>query len=125
LVVPLHASHGGCYAKLSRYRGEDLAQVGVAVLALPGREYRVAYGAVGPVPFRAPAIEAHLSGSDLDDETLAGLPPLIEEAISPIDDVRASKEYRSHMSRVMLERSLRAAAARLEGGGPAYGESVI
>lgn len=125
LVVPIPAEHGACYAKLSRYRGEDLAQVGVAVMALPGREYRVAYGAVGPVPFRAPAIEAHLAGTDLDDETLAGLPELIGEAISPIDDVRASKEYRTHMSRVMLERSLRAAAARLAGGGPAYGESVI
>ena len=125
LVVPAPDPHGGCYAKLSRYRGEDLAQVGVAVLALPGRAYRVAYGAVGPVPFRAPAIEEHLAGRELDAETMAGLPPLIEEAISPIDDVRASKEYRAHMSRVMLERSLRAAAARLAGDGPAYGEPVI
>ena len=57
--------------------------------------------------------------------TLAGLPPLVDAAISPITDVRATKEYRTHMSRVMLERSLVAAAARLEGGGPAYGESVI
>lgn len=123
--IPILERHGACYVKLSRYRGEDLAQVGVAVVALPGRQYRVAYGAVGPVPFRAPAIEAYLSGRDLDADTLAGLPTLIGAAISPIDDVRASKEYRTHMSRVMLERGLAAAAARLEGGGPPYGESVI
>ncbi len=123
--IPVPERHGGCYVKLSRYRGEDLAQVGLAVMALPGKRYRVAYGAVGPVPFRAPAIEAYLAGRDLDAETLAGLPPLIGEAISPIDDVRASKDYRTHMSRVMLERGLAAAAARLEGGGPPYGESVI
>jgi len=123
--IPVLATHGGCYSKLSRYRGEDLAQVGVAIVALPGKQYRVAYGAVGPVPFRAPGIEEYLAGKDLDEATLAGLPPLIEEAISPIDDVRASKEYRTHMSRVMLERSLVAAAARLDGSGPPYGESVI
>jgi len=123
--IPILAAHGACYTKLSRYRGEDLAQVGVAIVALPGKQYRVAYGAVGPVPFRAPGIEEYLAGKDLDEATLAGLPPLIEEAISPIDDVRASKEYRTHMSRVMLERSLAAAAARLDGSGPPYGESVI
>lgn len=123
--IPVPGEHGGCYTKLSRYRGEDLAQVGLAVVALPGKRFRVAYGAVGPVPFRAPAIEEHLDGSDLDEATLAGLPPLVDEAISPIDDVRASKEYRSHMSRVMLRRSLVAALSRLSGGGPPYGESVI
>ena len=125
VVVPDAGEHGACYVKLSRYRGEDLAQVGVAVLALPGKRYRVAYGAVGPVPFRAPAIEAHLDGADLDKGVLDGLTPLVDEAISPIADVRASKEYRIHMSRVMLRRGLAAAAARLEGGGPPYGESVI
>jgi carbon-monoxide dehydrogenase medium subunit len=124
VVIPDAGEHGGCYVKLSRYRGEDLAQVGVAVLALPGDHYRVAYGAVGPVPFRAPAIEEHLDGRALDD-TIDGLTPLVDAAISPIADVRASKEYRIHMSRVMLRRGLAAAAARLEGGGPPYGESVI
>lgn len=125
VAIPVPGDHGGCYVKLGRYRGEDLAQVGVAVIALPDKRYRVAYGAVGPVPFRAPAIEAHLAGKDLDDETLGGLGALIDEAISPIDDVRASKEYRTHMSRVMLTRGLAAAEARLEGGGPPYGEPVI
>lgn len=125
VAIPVPGAHGGCYVKLGRYRGEDLAQVGVAVVALPDKRYRVAYGAVGPVPFRAPGIEAHLAGKDLDDEALGGLATLIDEVISPIDDVRASKEYRTHMSRVMLIRGLAAAAARLEGGGPPYGESVI
>ena len=125
VTIPVLEKHGACYTKLSRYRGEDLAQVGVAIVALPDKQYRVAYGAVGPVPFRAPAIEEYLAGKDLDATTMAGLPPLIEAAISPITDVRATKEYRTHMSRVMLERSLAAAASRLEGGGPPYGESVI
>jgi carbon-monoxide dehydrogenase medium subunit len=125
IAIPDPGRHGGCYVKLSRYRGEDLAQVGVAVLVRPGGEYRVAFGAVAPVPFRAPAIEEYLAGRALDDETRAGLAPLVDAAISPIDDVRASKEYRYHMSRVMLTRGLAAAAARLEGGGPPYGDQVI
>jgi carbon-monoxide dehydrogenase medium subunit len=125
ITIPVLDKHGGCYTKLSRYKGEDLAQVGVAIVALPDKQYRVAYGAVGPVPFRAPAIEEYLAGKDPDETTLAGLPQLIDAAISPIADVRATKEYRTHMSRVMLNRSLVSAASRLEGGGPPYGESVI
>jgi len=123
--IPVPGAHGGCYTKLSRYRGEDLAQVGLAVVALPDHQYRVAYGAVGPIPFRVPAIEQHLAGNGIDPSTLAGLPPLIDAAIAPIDDVRATKEYRAHMSRVMLDRTLVAAVSRLEGAGLPLGDSVI
>ena len=48
ITIPLPGPHGGCYLKLGRYRGEDLAQASVAVLALPGRRYRIAFGAVAP-----------------------------------------------------------------------------
>jgi carbon-monoxide dehydrogenase medium subunit len=123
--VPLTGDHGGCYVKLSRYRGEDLAQASVAVLATPGNRYRVAFGAVGPVAFRAPGIEAHLEGRVLDDEAVEGARALVDEVISPITDVRATKEYRAHMCRVMLVRALRAAAGRLSGDGPAYGAELL
>jgi carbon-monoxide dehydrogenase medium subunit len=124
VTIPIPGAHGGCYVKLSRYRGEDLAQAGVAVLALPGYRYRVAFGAVGPVPFRAPAIEAHLEGRAIEGSP-EGLDELVDEVISPISDVRATKEYRTHMCHVMLRRGLAAAEARLTGGGPPYGEQVI
>jgi len=123
--IPAAGDHGGCYLKLSRYRGEDLAQASVAALVLPGNRYRVAFGAVGPVASRAPAIEAHLEGRVLDDEALDGAKALVDAAISPITDVRATKEYRAHMCRVMLGRALRAAAGRLAGDGPGYGEERL
>ncbi len=124
VTIPIPGAHGGCYVKLSRYRGEDLAQAGVAVLALPEHRYRVAFGAVGPTPFRAPTIETHLEGRAIED-SLDGLDELVDEVISPISDVRATKEYRAHMCRVMLRRGLAAAEARLTGGGPPYGKQVI
>ncbi len=123
--IPAAGEHGGCYLKLSRYRGEDLAQASVAALVLPGNRYRVAFGAVGPVAFRAPGIEDHLAGRVLDDEAMDGAKALVDEVISPITDVRASSEYRAHMCRVMLGRALRAAAGRLAGDGPAYGEELL
>jgi len=123
--VPIPPRHGACYAKLARYRGEDLSQAGVAVVVHPGHRYRVAFGAVGPVPFRAPEIEAHLEGRPPDRENLEGAVALVEGSISPITDMRSTKEYRTHMCKVMLRRALVAADARMQGDGPPYGKQVV
>jgi len=117
--------HGACYVKLRRNRGEDLAQAGVAVLALPDMSYRVAFGAVAPTPVRARRIESCLAGRHMDDAALVEAVGLVTEETSPIGDIRASLEYREHMLPVMLTRALRAAAARRDGDGPAYGTSLI
>jgi len=124
--IPLPTKrNGACYVKLGRYRGEDLAQVGVGILALEDNEYRVAFCAVGPVPARAAKIERLLRGKKLTDELIGEAQDLVAEEIRPITDIRASRDYRMHMARVMLARGLKAAVARMAGQGPAYGESVI
>jgi carbon-monoxide dehydrogenase medium subunit len=124
--IPLPGrKNGTCYVKLGRYRGEDLAQVGVGVLVLEGCEYRIAFCAVAPAPARATRIERLLNGQELSDSLIQQAQNLVVEEIHPISDIRASKEYRTHMARVMLDRGLRAAIARMGSGGPALGESVI
>jgi len=126
VIVPLpEKKNGGAYIKLGRYNGEDLAQVGIGVLALEKNEYRVAHCAVGPVAARARKIEKLLNGKELNDSLIDEAKKLIEEEISPITDIRATKEYRMHMAKVMLERALKAAVDRLNGKGPKYGERLI
>ena len=117
--------HGAAYVKLGRYRGEDLSQASVAVMALPGNEYRVAFGAVAATPVRAPRIEALLRGHALDDAIIEKAKALVSEETSPISDVRASQEYRELMLPIMLERGLKAAVARRDGEGPEYGTRFI
>ncbi len=112
--------HGAAFIKLARYSGEDLAQANLAVLVTEQGNVRIAFGAVAPMPFRATSIEARLAGQELDDHAIAAAVALVPSVISPISDVRASAEYRTHMCRVMLNRGLRAAAARLAGDGPSY-----
>lgn len=117
--------HGGCYMKLSRYEGEDLAQGGIAAMVLADHTYRVAACALGPVPRRCSAAEAALNGSKLSDRVIAGAVAALLPELSPISDIRSSREYRLHMAGVMLERALKAASARLLGKGPKYGEGNI
>ncbi len=111
ILVPkaLPASRG-VYLKLSPRHAMDLAVVGVAVT---GRweegfctDVAIALGAVAPTPVRAPMAEAMLKGQKIT-------PALIEEAArnaitqcSPIDDHRASQEYRCDMVYVMTKRAL-------------------
>lgn len=126
IEIPLpQKKHAGCYVKLGRYNGEDLAQVGVGVLVLSGNEYRVAFCAVGPKPTRAKKIESLLNGKELSDSLIEEAKKLVEEEISPITDIRATKEYRMHMAKVMLDRALKAAVGRLNGKGPDYGTRLI
>lgn len=126
LSIPeLTKKNGVSYVKMKRYRGEDLSQAGVAVIALQGDRYRVAFGSVGPVPIRAEKIEKLLNGKKLTPELVRAAKKLVKKEIAPITDVRATKEYRAHMCEVMLERGLEAAAGRLRGKGPKLGTSLI
>jgi len=149
LVVPLpRERHAGCFVKLRRYKGEDLAQASLAVVAVErprpgsagadradstehelggaeGYQWRIAFGSVAPTPVRAREVEEMLNGKPLDAALLERAIKHIPEETAPITDVRATRRYRAHMLGVMLERGLQAAAARLAGTGPAYGVEVL
>ena len=117
--------HGACYMKLSRYEGEDLAQGGIAALVFTDHTYKVAACALGPVPGRCPGTEAVLNGNKLGEKIIEKAGDALLREISPICDIRSSKEYRLHMARVMLGRALESAAGRLLGKGPGYGSGNI
>ncbi len=116
---------GGCYVKLGRYRGEDLAQAGVGVYAFEDGEYRIAFCALSPAPARAKKIESLLKGREITDTLIGEACELLPQEISPITDIRATGEYRLHATGVMLERGLKAAVSRCSGGGPDYGMSLM
>ncbi|MBL6990693.1 MAG: xanthine dehydrogenase family protein subunit M [Bacteriovoracaceae bacterium] len=117
--------HAGCYIKLGRYRGEDLAQATVTVLATSKNKFRVSFGSVGPTPIRPLNLEKMLDGKLVDDKLIEEVMKKIPTVISPITDIRATKEYRTHMCQVMFKRALLASIARLKGIGPSYGTNFL
>lgn len=126
ITLPMPSSkNAGCYVKLGRYSGEDLAQVGVALLGLAGQKVRVAFCAVGPVPKRARRIEDALNGRSWDDRVVQGAVGLVPREISPIDDIRSSKAYRLHMAGVMLERGIKTVSARLSGNDSGHEKNLL
>jgi CO/xanthine dehydrogenase FAD-binding subunit len=100
------------YLKLGRVRAADLALVGVAVLGFPladnlsGYGFRIALGAVAPIPIRAPEAEAVLAES-VDDEAVERAALAAMRTARPISDVRANAEYRSAMVRALTRRGIK------------------
>ena len=66
---------------------------------------RVAVGAASPVPIRLPEAEAALKGRALSDLSSAVLPHHLS-ALTPIDDVRATGDYRREAALVLIRRAL-------------------
>lgn len=120
------ARHGGAFAKLKRYCGEDLAQASVAVRVDSAGVWRVAYGSVAPTPIRGPKVERVLKGmKNPPDVVLSRAVALAEAEVAPITDIRGSKEYRRLMVGVMLRRAVQLAAERLAGRGADYGVNIL
>ena len=74
------------------------------------RRWAIALGAVGPTPLRAPEAEAALA----EDASPAGVrraSELAAAAARPIDDIRASADYRRAMVAVLTRRGIEAILA--------------
>lgn len=103
------------YDKLARVDG-DFATVSVAlVLAVKnGRceHVRLVAGGVGPTPVRAVAAEALLLGTALDESDVNEAAGLLAERCDPIDDVRASADYRLAVLPRMVARAFSVALQR-------------
>ena len=106
------------FYKLARRKGDAITVTGVALTLVAAggvcTKARVALGAVAPSVFRARKAEALLEGR-------APTPALIDEAAraaaassSPIDDVRASAEYRLHTVEALTRRLVTQAWGRLQ-----------
>ncbi|HID33025.1 MAG TPA: 2Fe-2S iron-sulfur cluster binding domain-containing protein [Anaerolineae bacterium] len=100
----------GTFIKVGLRRTQAISLVNIAALLdFDGeivREARLAFGSVAPIIVRAAAAEQALVGGPLTPERIDLATELIQEAISPIDDVRASAAYRRHLAAVITRRAL-------------------
>jgi xanthine dehydrogenase FAD-binding subunit len=97
------------YEKIGQRRTMAIAIASLAALVRISREgvireARLAWGSVAPTIATSSAVESALVGRPLEASALAEVFPLVHEALSPIDDVRASAVYRRTVSARMLLR---------------------
>jgi len=106
IEVPIYEkSIVGSFHKISRRKMVDLSTV-CGTVDKVNREIRIALGAVSPTPVRALRTEEYLKGKILEAEIIKGAEEKVVEDISPITDIRASKEYRIDMAKLIVKRGL-------------------
>jgi carbon-monoxide dehydrogenase medium subunit len=124
---PAPAPHTGSHYRRLIPRNEmDIAVVGVGVAVTLEddkqtiREARIALGAVGPTPIMATEAAAALAGKPATEDALQQAAAAARQAASPITDMRGTKEYRVHVTGVLVQRSLQLAIARARGESVQY-----
>jgi carbon-monoxide dehydrogenase medium subunit len=103
------------FIKFGLRKGQALALVNAAsALWVEGNKFkdvRIALGAVAPVVIRAVKAEALLEGQAVSEGLIQEAAKIAVGEAKPIDDFRASKEYRNDLIEVGTRRTLQAALA--------------
>lgn len=109
----------GVFLKLGLRRAQAISVVDAAVvLRFEGAvvaDAVITLGSVAPTIYEAAVAQRSLVGRELTPESIREAARLAAAAVSPIDDVRGTAEYRSEMVRVLVGRGLKALAANSEG----------
>ena len=104
--------HRSAFQRLTRRRGVDLATVSVAAGVDADGRIVLGLGCVGPTPLLTDA------SPPIDLADPGAIEGAVEELVSiatPISDVRAARDYREAMVRVLAVRAVQSAVASPEG----------
>lgn len=98
------------FRKVGTRTAQAIAKVSLALYAqVKGGDlstFRVALGAVAPVPLRAGRVEACLRGESLANLRVEEALAALQEDISPIDDIRSTARYRRLVAGNLLNEAL-------------------
>lgn len=113
ITFPALADHErGMFIKLGLRRAQAISVVNIAVvLSFDDTQVKhaaIALGSVAPTVIRVPTAEQALVGRSLSESVIAEVARLGAIAPSPIDDVRSTGTYRTHMIEVLIKRALTA-----------------
>ncbi|MBI2999902.1 MAG: xanthine dehydrogenase family protein subunit M [Deltaproteobacteria bacterium] len=114
--VPVLPGHRGtAYLKVPQ-KASGFAIVGVAVWLRVERQLctEIGVGVTGldAKPFRARGVEERMKGMNLAQSLVEAASSQVTRAVSPLDDIHASAEFRAHLARVYTARAIKEAAKR-------------
>ena len=104
--VRIPADWTTAWYKIGKRSSVNISIVCCGIGRSPEGRFHVALGCVGPYPIRAARTEALLNSAPLTPESIEAAAQLVTTEVAPIDDHRASGEYRRAMCGVVLRRLL-------------------
>jgi carbon-monoxide dehydrogenase medium subunit len=117
ITIPIPGQNsGGAFQRLAKRGGNIISIVSAAALIILNKGVcstaRIAMGSVAPTPIRLHEVEKMLEGSELTEQRIWNAADKVKDVIKPISDVRASAEYRSDTSPVLVRRVIQEACDR-------------
>jgi CO/xanthine dehydrogenase FAD-binding subunit len=99
------------YEKVGQRNALSIAIAAIAILARISSDniiekIAIAWGSVGPAIITCQEIENRLTGRKLSEQLIKSVFPHVENIVSPIDDIRAGRNYRLVVSKNLLLRIL-------------------
>jgi CO/xanthine dehydrogenase FAD-binding subunit len=95
------------YKKVGTRKAQAISKVCFAALARVENgtvdEVRIALGSVAPVPLRCIQTESALRGRKIDSQTIAEAKGELEREVTPIDDIRSTRNYRLRVTLNLLQ----------------------
>lgn len=119
-LPPLPANAGWGFVEFAQRSGDFALAAAAAALTLAdgkAANVRLAVMGVDETARRIADAEDVLEGKAVDDDVLAAAAAAVQAAVNPMEDLHASADYRRHLVGGLVQRVLRAAVARAEGGG--------
>lgn len=104
------ANHYARFFKFGTRPALDISTISIGIAGVLNNgvlsDVRVAFGAVAPVPMRAPRTEQALEGMRLDPATIDAVAGVARDEVTPIDDIRATAWYRKELIHNITKRML-------------------
>ena len=92
--------------KISKRIDDDISSVcgsfNIEIVNKKIKSIRIAYGGMAPIPKRATNCEKILLNSNFSEEIIIKAKNILEKDFQPIDDMRASKNYRMEVAKNLL-----------------------
>ncbi len=104
--IPINRQNHFKAYKISRRFDDDISSVCASFNFLIKKNIilkaKIAYGGMSEIPKRASKIEKALTNSVFSEDTFSRAKNLIDADFSPIDDMRASKDYRADVAKNLM-----------------------
>jgi len=111
LPLPRKDTHG-CWIKIGKRKALIIATITIALVVEMDegnntvKDVRTCLGSVAPTPIEIKEIRKKMIGKDFNQLNFTELGQIVEDKISPIDDIRGTREYRKDIAKNIMINAL-------------------
>jgi CO/xanthine dehydrogenase FAD-binding subunit len=122
IILPLPSKRTyGCWIKIGKRKALIIATITLALVVEMAednktvKDVRTCLGSVAPTPIEIKEIKQKMIGKKFSELDLNQLGQIVEDKISPIDDIRGTREYRKDVAKNIMINALKEISSQLEG----------